>query len=115
MPKFRQFTKRRKDFTKPSKPISSRDMGEYIPPDVMSDSLLKIINFILSKVPYDKQNKRKLRIKTKLLELSPQNLSTTELPEAATIGQALTIVKNMLFGKAPNYIDQVRREIIRKL
>lgn len=115
MAQFQQFTKRRKDFTKPPKPISVRDMGEYITPELMSASLLKIINFILSKVPMDKKNKRKMRIKTKLLELSPQNLSTTELPEAATIGQALTIVKNMLFGKAPSYIDQVRQEIIRKL
>ena len=115
MPQFRQYTKRRKDFTKGTKPISSRDMGDYISPEVMAESLQKIISFILSKVPYDKRNKRKVRIKTKILELSSQDLSTTNLPEAASIGQALTIVKNMLFGKDPNYINQVRQDLMNKL
>lgn len=112
-----RYTKRKKDYTKPLnfKPISLRYVEQYIPPEIMADSLKRIIEFILKKVPLDKRIKRRNRIKDKIKNINIQLLSTTNMPEAASIGQALTIVKNMLFGKDASYINYVIKELAEKL
>ena len=119
LPQFRKprFSKTRKKYTKGPKPISNevRVLETRIDPAVMAAAIYQVIEFVLAKVPPQKRTKRKMRIQQKIMQLNPNILSSKRLPESSSIGQTLTIIKNMMFGKSQPYIASVLRDLLRRL
>lgn len=112
-----KYTKTRKKYTKPPKEISKevRVLETRIDPRIMANALYEVVRFVLAKVPENQRIKRRMRLKEKIMQLNPNILSTKHLPEASAIGQSLTIIKNMMFGKSQTYISEVLRELIKRL
>lgn len=112
-----KYTKTRKKYTKPPKEVSKevRVLETHVDPKIMAAALYEVIRFVLAKVPENKRFKRRMRLKEKIMQLNPNILSTKRLPEASAIGQSLTIIKNMMFGKSQPYIAEVLREILKRL
>lgn len=120
LPETKRYTekiKRPKKYTKliKERPESVVQMEHKIRPEIMAEALHNIIEFILEKVPDLKRMKRKQGLKQKIMELNTNALSTKQLPEASSIGQSLTIFKNMMFGKSPEYIEKVRSNLLKRM
>lgn len=80
-----------------------------------ADSIAKIINFLLFRVPQkDKQNFLK-RIRGKLINLPAGQISTKKMPPTSAIGQAIGLTKNILSGLNPVFVTQVINLVVQNI
>jgi hypothetical protein len=78
-----------------------------------ADSLYKIIQFLLYRVPQKDKRKFISRVKGKVIKMSPQDLGSKKMPPSAVIGQAVSISKNILSGLNPVFVRKVLEELIK--
>jgi len=80
-----------------------------------AESIVKIINFLMFRVP-DKDKKRFMgRIRGKIQRLPAGQVGLKQMPPTATIGQAVSLTKNILAGLNPFFVKQVIDEVGRVL
>lgn len=77
--------------------------------------LSNIVRFILNKVPEEKRLNYLNKIKMKINGFDENDLSNKDMPESATIGQALTFIKHVLFNQEPDYIKEVLNQLVSNL
>lgn len=80
-----------------------------------ADSMLKIIVFLLFRVPPQSKRRFLQRVRGKIQKLSPADISMKSMPPTASIGQAIGITKNILAGLNPFFIKRVLDELTRML
>ena len=76
-----------------------------------AESMLRIIIFLLFRVPPDKKRRFLQRVRGKLQHLSPADISMKNMPPTASIGQAVGITKNILAGLNPFFVKRVIDEL----
>lgn len=89
-------------------PISKRAQD---PVQRTAESILKIINFILFRVPQKDKTRYLQRIRGKILRIQPGQVGSKKMPQTASIGQAISLTKNILAGLNPFFIKQVIDEL----
>lgn len=76
-----------------------------------AESILKIINFLLFRVaPKDKMRYLQ-RIRGKIMRVPSGQVSLKKLPQTASIGQAISLTKNILSGLNPFFVKRVIDEL----
>jgi hypothetical protein len=89
-------------------PISKRAQD---PVRRTAESILKIINFILFRVPQKDKIRYLQRIRGKIMRIPSGQVSLKKLPQTAAIGQAISLTKNILSGLNPFFVKRVIDEL----
>jgi hypothetical protein len=89
-------------------PISKRAQD---PVRRTAESILKIINFIMFRVPQKHKTKFLQRIRGKIQRIPAGQVSIKKLPQTASIGQSISLVKNILSGLNPFFVKRVIDEL----
>jgi hypothetical protein len=89
-------------------PISKRAQD---PVRRTAESILKIINFILFRVPQKNKLRYIQRIRGKIMRIPAGQVSMKRLPQTAAIGQAISLTKNILSGLNPFFVKRVVDEL----
>jgi len=76
-----------------------------------AESILKIINFILFRVPQKDKNRYLQRIRGKIIRIPTGQMSQKKMPQSAAIGQAIALAKNILTGLNPFFVKRVVDEL----
>lgn len=84
-------------------------------PVYVAEELSKIIKVMLNKMKPESQLKSHLNIKNKLKKFNIIDISNKKNPGGAAIGVSLGLVKNILNGKDPYFINVVIQELIKRL
>lgn len=112
---------RNKQMPQPSgnPPLSIRASGLVVeaqdPIRRTAESMLRIIIFLLFRVPPQSKRRFLQRVRGKLQRLSPADISTKSMPPTASIGQAVGITKNILAGLNPFFVKRVIDELTRMM
>lgn len=77
--------------------------------------LANIIRFILQRISADKRPNAVYNVKKKLYVLNESEIATKNMPASSAMGQAITLVKHILFNHDPRYVREVINNIIRYL
>lgn len=83
-----------------------KNVGKY-----MAD----IIKFMTGKIGKDTREGALNRLRTKIYNMNAIEIGNKQMPVSASLGQAITFVKTVLFGKHPEYVRTVLTEIARNL
>lgn len=89
-------------------PISKRAQD---PVRRTAESILKIINFLLFRVPQKDKTKFLQRIRGKIQKIPAGQVSMKKLPQTAAIGQSISLTKNILSGLNPFFVQRVIDEL----
>jgi len=89
-------------------PISKRAQD---PVRRTAESILKIINFIMFRVPQKDKTRFLQRIRGKIMRIPAGQVSIKKLPQTAAIGQAISLTKNILSGLNPFFVKRVIDEL----
>lgn len=76
-----------------------------------AESILKIINFLLFRVPQKDKTRFLQRIRGKIMRIPSGQVSLKKLPQTAAIGQAISLTKNILSGLNPFFVKRVVDEL----
>jgi len=95
--------------------IKSASITELGSPEDIGHYLANVVNFIMNKISDEKRNKSKVSLKSKLLTLNPNDLSSKNMPNSAAIGQAISFIKNTLYNHNPDFIRRVLDSTIRRI
>ena len=91
-------------------PLSKRAQGQD-PVRMTATSILKIINFLLFRVPDKNKAKYLARLRGKIMRLPSGQIGMKQMPQSASIGQSIALVKNILSGLNPFFIQRVVNEL----
>lgn len=80
-----------------------------------AQSLFKIFQFMFHRVPQQSKRKFYLRLKGKIIRLSPSDIGMKDMPASSAIGQAIGFTKNILFGLNPMFVKRVMMELTKLL
>jgi hypothetical protein len=101
-------------------PLSIRD-NLYIEAQVgtpakrTAQSLFKIIQFLFYRVPYKDKKQFFSRVRGKIMRIPPTEVGMKKLPPSASIGQAVSLSKNLLSGLNVTFVDEVLKELVKLL
>jgi hypothetical protein len=84
-------------------------------PVYIANQLTSIIRIMLSRISNKSRPKSFLNIKNKLKYFNTMEISRKKNPGGAAIGVSLGLVKNVLNGKDPYFINVVIQELIKRL
>lgn len=84
-------------------------------PIAVGEYLANLVKFLCRKISEKNRNKSLHSLKNKFYLLNEYEIAGKKLPPAASMGQSLTVVKHLLFGKEPAYIRQVLNAIASNL
>jgi len=75
-------------------------------------SLFKIVEFLFHRVPADKKKNFYVRLRGKIIHMSPGDIGMKKMPASAAIGQSVGIAKNLLAGLHPDFVRRVLVELV---
>jgi len=84
-------------------------------PVYVATELSKIIKIMLSRMSPESQVKSFINVKEKLKDFNTMEIAGKKNPGGASIGVSLGLVKNVLNGKDPYFINVVLQELIKRL
>ena len=76
-----------------------------------AESIHKIMLFVMFRVPPEKRGKFLSRVRGKVQKMSPVEMAHKKVPINSTIGQAISMAKNILNGLNPVFTQQVLNEL----
>lgn len=85
---------------------SGEEVGKY---------LANIIKFTLNRISPLNRQKSINRLKQKIYLLNEGKLSSKQMPASASMGNAITFIKHILFSQDPAYIRSVINNIVKNL
>jgi len=80
-----------------------------------AESITKIINFLLFRVPQKNKRRYLSRIRGKIMRLPAGQIGLKQMPPSASIGQSISLTRNILAGLNPFFVQQVIDEVGRTL
>jgi hypothetical protein len=84
-------------------------------PVYVAEELHKIIKIMISNMSFDSRQKAYANLKQKFDDFNRIEISNKKSPGGAAIGVSLGLVKNVLNGKDPYFINIVINELIKRL
>jgi hypothetical protein len=77
--------------------------------------LANIIRFIMQRVSLEKRPSATHKLKQKLYILNESEIASKNMPASSAMGQAITLVKHILFNHDSRYVREVINNIVRYL
>jgi hypothetical protein len=77
--------------------------------------LANIIKFILQRISVEKRPDTIHKLKQKLYVLNENEIAGKNMPASSAMGQAITLVKHILFNHDPRYVREVINNVVRYL
>lgn len=77
--------------------------------------LSDLIKFILRRISPERRQKSISNLKNKIYYLNEYSIASKKIPPSASIGQAITLLKNILLEHNPQYIRNVLNSVVRNL
>lgn len=84
-------------------------------PIYVADQLHKVIKVMISRMAFDKRDGSYRNISNRLQEFNTLELANKKSPGGAVIGVSLSLVKNVLNGRDPYFINLVLSELTKRL
>tara|TARA_Y100000034_G_C6782123_1_gene349659 strand:- start:29 stop:328 length:300 start_codon:yes stop_codon:yes gene_type:complete len=84
-------------------------------PVYVAEELHKIIKIMIARLSFESRAKSYLNLKDKIEEFDSMEIANKKSPGGAAIGVSLSLVKNVLNGKDPYFINIVLNELVRRL
>jgi len=75
-------------------------------PNEVGKTVADIVKVILARVPHDRIATYNT-MRNKIMNINVAEISGTQLPDTATYGQAITLIKTLLSGYNPEFVKQV--------
>lgn len=94
------------------KEASLQDLGT---PEEIGKYVANIIKFTTNKISPLNRQKSLNKLRYKIYLLNENELASKEMPASASLGNAITFVKHILFSQDPAYIRKVLNEITKNL
>lgn len=88
------------------------DLGN---PDIAGKSLADIVLFLMKRIPEDSRPKAISSMRSKIRNISAQDVSGKQMGDYSSMGQSLTFIKNILSGHKEGYVRKVLDAIARNL
>lgn len=95
-----------------SKVASAIQMGD---PEYAGKYISEIIKFLCRRIDKDNRKKSLNNLKKKLYLLNEFDLSKKKMPASASLGQAISLTKNLLMMHPPSYVRAVLNSIVKYL
>jgi len=95
-----------------AKVASAIEMGD---PSYAGKYIAEIIKFLMRRISRERREKSINGLKKKIYMLNEYNISNKKIPASASIGQAISLTKNILMMHSPNYVRAVLNSIVRNL
>lgn len=83
-------------------------------PTQVGQSLAQVVKVLLSRVPHDKAKAYGI-IRNKILSINPGSLSSQDFPATASYGQAITLIKTMLYGYDLKFVTEALNSLVKNL
>lgn len=87
----------------------------YENPRIVADYIKGIIDVLVARFAPEAQMRSYPNIRNKIMSLNPSELSSKRSPGGAAIGVAITLIKNILNGRDPHFINLVISNLTRIL
>jgi len=84
-------------------------------PVYVADQIHKVIKVMISRMAFDKREGSYKNISNRLQDFNTIELANKKSPGGAVIGVSLSLVKNILNGRDPYFINLVLSELTKKL
>ena len=84
-------------------------------PIYVAEELSKIIHIMLNKISPEKRPGSFVNVKKKLTKFNVMDMYSKKNPGGVALGVSLGLVKNVLNGKDPYYINTVLQELMKRL
>ncbi len=95
--------------------IKEASITELGSPERVGEYLSSIIKIILTRISPLNRAKALLNVKNKIYNLNSNELANKKMPASASIGQAITFIKTILFNQNPEFIRQVINSTVSRL
>lgn len=87
----------------------------YNNPAIVADQIKGVIDVLVSRFSPEARLNSYPNIRKKVMKLNPSELSSKKSPGGAAIGVAITLIKNILNGRDPHFINLVVTNLVRIL
>lgn len=77
--------------------------------------IAEIIKFLMRRISVDRRSKSINGLKKKIYMLNEYDISNKKMPASASLGQAISLTKNILMMHSPQYVRAVLNSIVRNL
>jgi len=84
-------------------------------PKIVAEKIAEIIKIIMMKMKPESRLKSFPKLKNKLKDLNSLEMSMKGSTGGAAIGTSISVVKNILNGKDPYYIQMVIKELSKRI
>lgn len=95
--------------------VKSAAVSELGDPAAVGRYLANIVRFTLNRIPIDKRQNAIESLRKKFYSFNANEIAQKEMPNTASMGQAITFVKHVLFNHDATYIRAVLDNIVRNL
>lgn len=99
----------------PKKMIKNAAVSELGDSASVGKYLSDIVKFTISRISPENRGKSLENLKNKIYSLNENEIGNKNMPNGASIGQALVFVKHVLFGHGASYVREVLNNIVRNL
>lgn len=99
------------DIKIPTSFIKNASAVELGDPDIAARNLSAIIKFLMKRISKENRIRSTMSLRDKILKLDPFEISSKKTPPSASMGQSITLLKNILVGHNVDYIRQVLKNI----
>lgn len=111
-----QVMKNPKESSSNSKMIKiAQTLVEMGNPELAGKAISNVIKFLITKMPESERSNAVQRIRNELLSLPVNEISSKKMPASASIGQSISLIKNTLSGKDPDFIRKVIENATRNM
>lgn len=83
-----------------------------VDPKYVAEKILEMIKIMLSKMKMESRPKSMMRIKEKIKDYNPLELSQKKSPGGAAVGTSLAMIKNILIARDTYFIKRVIDELM---
>ena len=87
-------------------------MNYNLDPRFVAEKILEIINIMLSRMKLESRPKSISKIKEKIRDYNPIELSNKKAPGGAAVGTSLALIKNILMARDTYFIKRVIEELM---
>lgn len=95
--------------------VKNAALSELGDPEIVGQYLSDIIRFTIKRIKPESRPKAILKLRSKIYNLNEYELANKKLPASASMGQAITFVKHVLFNHDVTYVRKVLNSITKNL
>lgn len=84
-------------------------------PVYVAEEIVNIIKIMINSMNPESRGKAFVSLKEKVSDFNPMEIANKKAPGGAAIGVSLSLIKNILNGKDPYFVNTVLNEVLLRL